>query len=62
MENNNNGGFTLFIASWLLNIMFIMDRQTITFILGSIATICAIVNYGIVIYKNTRKKKPGENN
>lgn len=54
---NELKGTILFIVSCWLNIMAFVDRNTITFLLGTISSLCVITYYGIRIYKELKNKK-----
>jgi|APFre7841882793_1041355.scaffolds.fasta_scaffold86517_2 small basic protein len=45
------------LASLFLNIIANLDKTNITFVLGVIVSIMAIINYAIQIYKNVKKPK-----
>jgi len=50
-------GTYLFICSTFLNFFAVMDKTTVTFILGAISSVCVIVYYAIKIYYSIKHKK-----
>ena len=59
MEHNNNSpmGFLLWGSSVFLNAIAILDKSTISFILGTIVSLLAMTHYIIQIRNNTKKKQ-----
>jgi len=45
------------LASLFLNIVANLDKTNVTFILGVIVSVLAIINYAIQIKKNLKRKK-----
>ena len=56
MENNTHGGLLLVLGSWSFHLIAILDRNSISFILGTIVSIMAIVHYWMQIRKNLKDK------
>lgn len=50
-------GTLLFILSALLNFFALMDKTTITFLLGAASSVCVIVYYAIKIYHSIKHRK-----
>ena len=50
-------GTLLFISAMFLNFIYSMDRGTVTFILGSLSSICVTIFYCIKIYRLIKKKR-----
>ena len=60
MEVSNHDSSTnhyWLLASLFLNVAANLDRTNVTFILGVIVSILAIINYVIQIKKNLKRKK-----
>jgi small basic protein len=57
ITNHSSDNHYLLWASLFLNIVANLDKTNITFGLGVIVSIMAIINYGIQIYKNVKKPK-----
>ena len=55
--NETHDNHILLWSSITLNILANLDRTNVTFILGVIVSILAIVNYVIQIKKNLKRKK-----
>jgi hypothetical protein len=55
--NENHDNHILLWSSITLNVLANLDRTNITFGLGVIVSILAIINYVIQIKKNLRRKK-----
>jgi phosphatidylglycerophosphate synthase len=55
--NENHDNHILLWSSIMLNILANLDRTNITFGLGVIVSILAIINYVIQIKKNLKRKK-----
>jgi hypothetical protein len=55
-HNNTHGGLLLVAGSWFFNLLAILDKNTVSFILGSVVSVLAIVHYGIQIRNNIRKR------
>lgn len=51
------GSGTLLAGTWFLNLISMLDRGLVTFVLSTVATLLYIANLAITIRKNTRKKK-----
>lgn len=50
-------GILLWAGSMLLNAAAYIDKQTVTFLLGTTVSILAIIHYVIQIRKNLKKNK-----
>jgi phosphatidylglycerophosphate synthase len=55
--NETQDNHILFWSSIFLNIAANLDRTNVTFVLGVIVSILAIINYVIQIKKNLKKRK-----
>ncbi|NDB57382.1 hypothetical protein EB001_02850 [bacterium] len=55
--NENHDNHILLWSSIILNILANLDRTNVTFGLGVIVSILAIINYVIQIKKNLKRKK-----
>lgn len=55
MEHTNHSGLLLLFSGYGLNLLSRITQSDVTFMLGTIATVLAIVHYYIQIKKNTRK-------
>lgn len=55
MEHSNHAGLLLLIASWFFNVLASLTKSDITFMLGTIATLLAIIHYVIQIRKNLKQ-------
>lgn len=64
METYNNydhGGYMV-VLSWLLNVMHLVDKSNVSFILSTVCSVLAIVYYTIKIRQESKKKNDvGEN-
>jgi hypothetical protein len=54
-QQHSYTGLPLLFVSWFLNVLAFMDKSTITWLVGIIATLLAIVNQIILIRKNSKK-------
>lgn len=50
-------GAVVYISSLFLNLLFIVTKSEITFILSTVSTSLAIVYYSIIIWQKVREKK-----
>ena len=55
--NHSSDNHYLLWTSLFLNIVANLDKTNVTFALGVIVSIMAIINYSIQIYKNVKKPK-----
>lgn len=46
----------LLAVSWLLSIASSVDKSTVTFVLATVVTVLAGINYVVLIYKNLKSK------
>lgn len=53
---NELKGTVLFILSCYLNFMAFIDQTTITFVLGTLSSLCVIAYYAIRIYRELKHK------
>lgn len=51
-------GLLLFCVASLLNVLSLVDRNTVTFVLGTTSTSLVIVYYAIAIREKLKNKKP----
>ena len=57
VTNHSSDNHYLLWASLFLNIVANLDKTNVTFVLGVIVSILAIINYVIQIKKNLKRKK-----
>jgi small basic protein len=57
VTNHSSDNHYLLLASLFLNIVANFDKTNVTFALGVVVSIMAIINYAIQIYKNVKKPK-----
>ncbi len=55
--NDSSSNHYWLLASLFLNVAANLDRTNVTFILGVIVSVLAIINYVIQIKKNLKRKK-----